>query len=68
MKKLQPKWLKNKKKNIIFILEAIKVPTLYDESTGASLLNETIDLIINNTDFNILLKPHAITVWKNLKN
>ena len=43
------------------------MPTLHDESTGASLLNETIDLIINNTDFNILLKPHAITDMEKLK-
>ena len=31
------------------------------------MLNETIDLIINKTEFNILLKPHAITDMKKLK-
>ena len=67
-KNLQPKWLKNKKKNIIFIIGSLdNLPTLHAKSTGASLLNETIDLIINKTELNILLKPHAITDMKKLK-
>ncbi len=66
--KLKPKWLQNKKKNIIYILGSLdNVPTLHKNSTGATLLIETIDIIIKNSDFNILLKPHAITDIKKLE-
>ena len=61
----KPDWMSEKFKNnkkIIFILGDLgKLPTIHKDSTGESLLYDTLDLILNNTNCVVLLKPHAIT-------
>lgn len=61
----RPKWMNEKFKNkkiIIYVLGSLgKFPTIDKASTGESLFYDTLDLILQNTDCIILLKPHAIT-------
>ncbi len=61
----KPKWMNEKfknKKKILYVLGSLgKFPTIDKSCTGESLLYDTLDLILQNTDCIILLKPHAIT-------
>lgn len=61
----KPKWMSEKfkkKKKIIYILGYLgKFNTIHKDSTGESLLNDTLGLILKNTDYIVLLKPHPIT-------
>ena len=61
----KPEWMLEKYKNtkkIIYILGYLgKFNTIHKDSTGESLLNDTLDLILQNTDCIVLLKPHPIT-------
>lgn len=61
----RPKWMNEKFKNnkkIIYVLGSLgKVPITGKDTIVESLLSDTLDLILQNTDYIILLKPHAIT-------
>jgi hypothetical protein len=62
--KERPVWF-NKKKSIIFILGTMGlIPTLNEKTTGAILLEASLKLILEKTNYTILLKPHAITNMK----
>ncbi len=61
----KPEWMSEKFKNnkkIIYVLGYLgKFNTIHKDSTGESLLYDTLVLILKNTNHIILLKPHAIT-------
>ena len=63
--KEHPLWLKKNykpEKTILFILGYLgKFPQIHSKETGESLFRETIKVLLTETDFLILLKPHAIT-------
>jgi len=61
----KPEWMSEKFKNnkkIIYVVGYLgKFNTIHRDSTGESLLSDTLVLILKNTNHIILLKPHAIT-------
>lgn len=61
----RPKWMNTKfkdKKKIIYVLGSLgKFPTIDKTSTGETLFYDTLSIILQKTNYIILLKPHAIT-------
>tara|TARA_Y200000002_G_scaffold382339_1_gene399054 strand:- start:974 stop:2134 length:1161 start_codon:yes stop_codon:yes gene_type:complete len=67
--KRQPKWFRKNRKYIIFVLGALDntIATNDKSISGEMLLNKTLEIIIKETNYHILMKPHPITNMKTLK-
>lgn len=63
--KEKPHWYKRIKKGekaMVYILGSLGgLPELHQNATGESLFKQTIRILLKETNFVILLKPHAIT-------
>ena len=67
--KRQPIWFRKNRKYIIFVLGALDntIATSDKSISGEMLLNKTLEIIIKDTNYHILMKPHPITNMKTLR-
>ncbi len=68
--KRQPKWFRKNRKYTVFVLGALDntIATNDKSISGEMLLNKTLEIIIKETNYHILMKFHPITNMKTLKN